>query len=316
MSKKILVTGGLGFIGTNLIQKLLKTTDDSFIILDAQMYKGALNNLPRDTSFKKRITFISGDITKKKNVEKVVEQVQVIIHLAASTHTATSFKKPTDFIKTNVIGTARLLDAAFKYSVDRFIYISSSEVYGNRQKHEKMDEKHPFAPISPYAVTKLAADRLVYSYHLTKKLPVVILRPFNTYGPRMRARDGRVMPNFIRQALNGDALTLYGDGSQTRSFCYVDDMIRGLIGLMEAVKFTYPVNWGNPSEITVRDLAKTVLRLTRSSSEIVSMPLPQDDPVRRCPDISKAVGMLGFKPEVDLEQGLQKTIDFFRPSVS
>ena len=261
MSKKILVTGGLGFIGTNLIQKLLKTTDDSFIILDAQMYKGALNNLPRDTSFKKRITFIGGDITKKKNVEKVVEQVQVIIHLAASTHTATSFKKPTDFIKTNVIGTARLLDAAFKYSVDRFIYISSSEVYGNRQKHEKMDEKHPFAPISPYAVTKLAADRLVYSYHLTKKLPVVILRPFNTYGPYQQTE--KMIPLFISRLLKNLPITLNMGGKQKRDWVFIDDHLRAIEAALNATDSKVhgeSFNIGTGRSVSTKKVALLILK--------------------------------------------------------
>ena len=196
----------------------------------------------------------------------------------------------------------------------RFLFSSTSEIYGDPDVHPQTEsywgKVNPIGPRSCYDEGKRFAESLIINWGLKRHLDVRIARIFNTYGPRMRKKDGRVIPNFIRQAIKNEPLTVYGNGQQTRSFCYVDDMIKGIIGLMEAPKIQSPINLGNPQEITMHFLAKTIIRLTNSTSKITYLPLPKDDPIRRCPDITKARQLIKFKPVKTLEGGLRKTIDF------
>jgi UDP-glucuronate decarboxylase len=203
----------------------------------------------------------------------------------------------------------------------KILQASTSEVYGDPSVHPQTEEYwghvNPIGPRSCYDEGKRCAETLFFDYHRQHKLAIKVARIFNTYGPRMHPADGRVVSNFIMQALKNEPITIYGDGSQTRSFCYVDDLVAGLIGLMESgPEITGPINIGNPNEFTVRELAQQVIRLTDSTSKIVEAPLPQDDPKQRQPDISKAKRDLGWEPSVQLERGLVKTIDYFRNFVT
>ena len=313
-SMKCLVTGGGGFIGSHLCGLLLSAGNEVICVDDFST--GDKRNI-KTYMVEKGFQLVEQDITVAPlNLEDKVDR---IYHLACPASPIDYNNLPIKTLLTSSHGTKNILDFAVKKKA-RFLFASTSEVYGDPLEHPQGESYwgnvNSLGPRSCYDEGKRYAESLITNYECEYALDTRIIRLFNTYGPNMRAHDGRVIPNFINQALEGKEITIYGEGEQTRSFCYIDDMITGLIGLMDLDKIEGPVNWGNPSEITIRDLAKTVLRLTGSSGEIVSMPLPQDDPVRRCPDISKAVGLLGFKPEVSLEEGLQRTIDFFRPSVS
>jgi UDP-glucuronate decarboxylase len=222
--------------------------------------------------------------------------------------------------KTSVHGAINMLGLAKRLGC-KILQASTSEVYGDPSVHPQTEEYwghvNPIGPRSCYDEGKRCAETLFFDYHRQHKLPIKVARIFNTYGPRMHPADGRVVSNFIMQALKNEPITIYGDGSQTRSFCYVDDLVAGLIGLMESgPEITGPINIGNPNEFTVRELAEQVIRLTNSTSKIVEAPLPQDDPKQRQPDISKAKRDLGWEPSIQLEQGLAKTIDYFRKFVS
>src|SRR6266568_3559214 len=226
MAKTILITGGLGFIGSNLVLDLLKATNYHLLILDKETYAARLDTFSKLEQAAKRIIYIKGDVTDKKVVEQVVKKSSIIIHLAAETNASQSVAEPQLSMVTNVMGTTMLLDAAQKYGVERFIFISSSEVYGDQQDKIPMDEHHPLVPITPYAVSKLAGDRLAYSFFLTKKMPVVILRLFNAYGPRQHTE--KMMPLFITRLLKNLPITLYHGGLQKRDWVYVDDHVRAI----------------------------------------------------------------------------------------
>jgi len=222
--------------------------------------------------------------------------------------------------KTSVHGAINMLGLAKRLGC-KILQASTSEVYGDPSVHPQTEEYwghvNPIGPRSCYDEGKRCAETLFFDYHRQHKLSIKVARIFNTYGPRMHPADGRVVSNFIMQALRNEPITIYGDGSQTRSFCYVDDLVAGLMGLMESgPEITGPINIGNPNEFTVRELAQQVIRLTDSTSKIVEAPLPQDDPKQRQPDISKAKRDLGWEPSVQLERGLVKTIDYFRNFVT
>jgi len=261
-----------------------------------------------------RFEFLRHDICHPLYVE-----VDEIYNLACPASPIHYQHDPVQTTKTSVHGAINMLGLAKRLGC-KILQASTSEVYGDPSVHPQTEEYwghvNPIGPRSCYDEGKRCAETLFFDYHRQHKLPIKVARIFNTYGPRMHPADGRVVSNFIMQALKNEPITIYGDGSQTRSFCYVDDLVAGLIGLMESgPEITGPINIGNPNEFTVRELAEQVIRLTNSTSKIVEAPLPQDDPKQRQPDISKAKRDLGWEPSIQLEQGLAKTIDYFRKFV-
>jgi len=304
--ERILVTGGAGFLGSHLCEYFLQNNAD-VICLD-NFFSGSKDNI-RPYFGHPYFELIRHDVIHPFFVE-----VDKVYHLACPASPIHYQHNPIKTVKTNVMGTINMLGLA-KRTGARMLLASTSEVYGDAQVHPQLESYwgnvNPIGIRSCYDEGKRVAETLMMDYHRQNHVDVRIVRIFNTYGPRMAVEDGRVVSNFIVQALRGEPLTIYGDGSQTRSFCYVSDLIRGLVAMMEAKDLTGPVNLGNPQEFTIRELAEAVLRLTNSKSKIITKPLPQDDPVRRCPDISLAKKKLGWEPKVGLEEGLRQTIDDF-----
>ena len=304
---RVLVTGGAGFIGSHLCAALLKRGDE-VLCLD-NLYSSRKENIA-SLSRDERFEFIRHDMT-----QPILLEVDQIYNLACPASPVHYQSNPVKTVKTNVLGTINCLGIAKRVGA-RFLQASTSEVYGNPTVHPQSEDYcgyvNPIGPRSCYDEGKRIAETLTLDYHRQNQVDTRIARIFNTYGPNMSMMDGRVVSNFIVQGLQGKPLTLYGDGSQTRSFCYATDMVRGLIGLMNMESFVGPVNLGNPEEIQVVDLAEQILAKTGRRSQIELRPLPPDDPVRRRPDIAKAQGVLGWAPHVTLEDGLEKTIDYFR----
>ena len=304
---RVLVTGGAGFIGSHLCAALLKRGDE-VLCLD-NLYSSRKENIA-SLSRDERFEFIRHDMT-----QPILLEVDQIYNLACPASPVHYQSNPVKTVKTNVLGTINCLGIAKRVGA-RFLQASTSEVYGNPTVHPQSEDYcgyvNPIGPRSCYDEGKRIAETLTLDYHRQNQVDTRIARIFNTYGPNMSMMDGRVVSNFIVQGLQGKPLTLYGDGSQTRSFCYATDMVRGLIGLMNMESFVGPVNLGNPEEIQVVDLAEQILAKTGRRSQIELRPLPPDDPVRRRPDISKAQGVLGWAPHMTLEDGLEKTIDYFR----
>ena len=306
--KRILVTGGAGFIGSHLCERLLARGDE-VVCLD-NLFTGQKQNvlqLFRHPSFE----FIRHDL-----VEPVLLEVDQIYNLACPASPVHYQYNPVKTVKTNVLGTIHMLGLAKRVRA-RILQASTSEVYGDPTEHPQREtywgHVNPIGIRSCYDEGKRLAETLMMDYHRQNRVDVRIVRIFNTYGPRMNVDDGRVVSNFIVQALLGRPLTIYGDGSQTRSFCYVDDLVDGLILMMDnSAGFIGPVNMGNPGEFSILQLAEEILRLTGSRSSIERLPLPADDPVRRRPDISLAREKLGWAPYTPLEKGLTATIGYFR----
>jgi UDP-glucuronate decarboxylase len=304
---RILVTGGAGFLGSHLCDRLVKEGHD-VICLD-NYFTGRKKNiehlmrLPNFEPVRHDITF------------PIFLEVDQIYHLACPASPIHYQYNPVKTIKTNVMGAVNVLGLAKRVKA-RVLQASTSEVYGDPIEHPQTEkywgQVNPIGLRSCYDEGKRVAETLFFDYHRQNKVDIRVMRIFNTYGPRMHPNDGRVVSNFIVQALRGDNLTLYGDGSQTRSFCYVDDLIAAMVLLMNTIGFTGPVNVGNPKEFTIRELAEKVLKLTKSKSKIVYRPLPADDPKQRQPDISLAKKKLGWKPKIELEEGLKRTIEYFR----
>lgn len=298
-----LVTGGAGFLGSHLCETLLER-GHRVICLD-NLVVSSLENIERlrDDAF----TFVSHDVIDQFTVE---EPVDFVYHLAALASPIDYLRMPLHSLKTGSYGTHNALGLA-KFKRARFLLTSTSEVYGDPQVHPQPEtywgHVNPIGPRGVYDEAKRYAEALVMAYHRQQGVDTGIARIFNTYGPRMRPNDGRAIPTFLRQALEGKPVTVFGDGSQTRSFCYVDDMIRGLVLLAESEEHL-PVNLGNPDEKTLLELADAIIRLTGSSSEIIFEALPVDDPQVRQPDITRAQQLLGWGPEIELEDGLRKTI--------
>jgi len=304
--ERILVTGGAGFLGSHLCEYFLQNNSD-VICLD-NFFSGSKDNI-RHFFGHPYFEMIRHDVIHPFFVE-----VDKVYHLACPASPIHYQHNPIKTVKTNVIGTINMLGLA-KRTGARMLLASTSEVYGDAQVHPQTEaywgNVNPIGIRSCYDEGKRVAETLMMDYRRQNHVDVRIVRIFNTYGPRMAVEDGRVVSNFIVQALKGEPLTIYGDGSQTRSFCYVSDLIRGLVAMMEAPDPAGPVNLGNPQEYTIQELAETVLRLTKSRGKIIKKPLPADDPVRRCPDISLAKQKLGWEPRVGLEEGLGLTIDYF-----
>jgi UDP-glucuronate decarboxylase len=305
--KRILITGGAGFLGSHLAEFLLGRGED--VICIDNFFSGSKDNIRHllDHSY---FELIRHDV-----IHPLFLEVDQIYHLACPASPIHYQQNPIKTVKTNVMGTINMLGLAKRIKA-RILLASTSEVYGDAQVHPQTEtywgNVNPIGVRSCYDEGKRVAETLMKDYSRQNGVDIRIARIFNTYGPRMALDDGRVVSNFIVQALRGDDLTVYGDGSQTRSFCFVSDLIGALVALMNTPDLQGPVNLGNPGEYTVQELAEKVLRLTGSRSRIAFRPLPADDPVRRCPDISLAREKLGWEPRVGLEDGLKRTIEYFR----
>lgn len=305
---RVLITGGAGFIGSHLTERLLKA-GHSVIIMD-NFHTGSRNNI-RHLLHNDDLEVFRHDVTDPFRVE-----VDCIYNLACPASPIHYQRSPVKTVLTSVLGVIHCLDLA-KVTKARVLQASTSEIYGDPEVHPQTEEYwgnvNTIGPRSCYDEGKRVAETLMFDYHRENGVDIRLARIFNTYGPKMSPDDGRVVSNFILQALRGEPITIFGDGCQTRSFCYVDDLVEGLIRLMNQDGITGPINFGNPDERTIKEIAELVIRLTGSSSEIVYKPLPKDDPVRRKPDISLAHKKLGWQPKVKLEEGLPRVIEYFRP---
>jgi dTDP-glucose 4,6-dehydratase len=302
------VTGGTGFLGSHLCEYLLG--QGHRVIAVDNLVVSTLKNIEhiRTDDF----VFVNHDMTEHLQLD---EPVDFVFHLAALASPIDYMRMPLHSLKVGSYGTHHSLGLA-KYKRARFLLASTSEVYGDPLVHPQPESYwgnvNPIGPRGVYDEAKRYAEALTMAYHRQQGVDTAIVRIFNTYGPRMRPNDGRAVPTFLRQALASQPLTVFGDGSQTRSFCYVDDLMRGLFALASSDEHL-PVNLGNPSEFTILELAETVIRLTGSTSEIVYEALPEDDPQQRQPDITRAQQILGWTPEIDLEEGLRRTLGLSAP---
>jgi UDP-glucuronate decarboxylase len=306
--KRVMVTGGAGFLGSHLCERLLRDGHD--VLCVDNFFTGRKDNivpLLNNPYFE----VMRHDITFPLYVE-----VDEIFNLACPASPVHYQFDPVQTTKTSVIGAINMLGLAKRVGA-KILQASTSEVYGDPTVHPQREDYcgnvNPLGPRACYDEGKRCAETLFFDYHRQHKTAIKVVRIFNTYGPRMHPNDGRVVSNFIVQALRGENITLYGDGSQPRAFCYVDDLIEGFVRMMATgPEITGPINIGNPHEIPVRELAERVIGLTGSQSRIVHKPLPQDDPLQRCPDITLATSVLGWKPTIDLDTGLRQTTAFFR----
>lgn len=308
---RVVITGAAGFIGSHLAETLL---DRGFSVV------GIDNLLTGDTAniahlSNRDFTFIKHDVTNYIYIEGPVDYV---LHWASPASPIDYLELPIPTLKVGALGTHKALGLA-KAKQARFVLASTSEVYGDPLEHPQKEtywgNVNPVGPRGVYDEAKRFAEAMTMGYHRYHGLDTKIVRIFNTYGPRMRVRDGRAVPAFISQALRGEDVTIFGDGSQTRSFCYITDLVDGIIRLMQS-DLNDPVNIGNPHELTIKDIAETIIRMTGSSSRLVYEPLPTDDPKVRKPDITRASTLLGWGPSVSLEDGLTKTIAYFKTKVT
>lgn len=302
-----MVTGGAGFIGSHIAERLLQQGHEVLVV--DNFYSSTRRNLTHLFAHP-NFELLRHDVTFPLYVE-----VDEIYHLACPASPIFYQRDPVQTTKTSVLGSINMLGLA-KRTKAKILLSSTSEVYGDPQVHPQTEDYwgnvNPIGIRSCYDEGKRCAETLFFDYRRQHDMPVKVARIFNTYGPRMQPNDGRVVSNFIVQALAGEPLTMYGDGSQTRSFCFVDDMVDGLMSLMATPhEVTGPINIGNPVEFTMLELAELVLELTGSSSELVHLPLPQDDPTRRRPDITQATEVLGWEPRAQLRAGLERTIEYF-----
>ena len=306
--RRVLVTGGSGFLGSHLVDRLIERGDE--VVCVDNLFTGTKRNIEHLRNHS-RFEFIRHDVTFPLYVE-----VDEIYNLACPASPVHYQHDPVQTTKTSVHGAINMLGLAKRMSC-KILQASTSEVYGDPEVHPQREEYwgrvNPIGVRSCYDEAKRCAETLFFDYHRQHGVAIKVARIFNTYGPRMHPADGRVVSNFIVQALRGEPITVYGNGTQTRSFCYVDDLIDGLIRLMDTPDdFTGPVNLGNPNELTIRELADKVIQLTTSSGGITHSELPQDDPRQRRPDISLARDRLGWAPRVELNEGLPATIEYFR----
>ncbi len=304
---RILVTGGAGFIGSHLCDRLLK--DKHEVICLDNFFSGKRANiahLRNDPNF---------ELIRHDVVEPILLEVDRIFHLACPASPVHYQYNPVKTTKTNVMGTINMLGLAKRVRA-RILLSSTSEVYGDPEEHPQKEtywgHVNPIGIRSCYDEGKRVAECLMMDYHRQNKVDIKIVRIFNTYGPRMAVNAGRVVSNFCVAALRGEPLTVYGEGTQTRSFAYIDDLVEGMIRMMEAPDFIGPVNLGNPDEFTMLELARFAIELSKSASTLVHKPLPPDDPTRRRPDITLALERLGWQPRVPLREGLTRTIEHFR----
>ena len=310
--KRILVTGGAGFIGSHLCERLLDDGHD--VLCVDNLYSSSKRNIDRLLG-NPYFEHIRHDVTFPLYVE-----VDEIYNLACPASPVMYQTDPVQTTKTSVHGAINMLGLAKRVKA-KILQASTSEVYGDPTVHPQTEDYwgnvNPIGPRACYDEGKRCAETLFFDYHRQHGLEIKVARIFNTYGPRMHISDGRVVSNFVVQALRGEDLTIYGDGSQTRSFCYVDDLVTALIALMETPpEVSGPINLGNPAELQIGGLAEQVIRMTGSSSKIINKPLPQDDPVQRRPDITRARQTLGWEPKVPLAEGLERTISYFRKALA
>jgi UDP-glucuronate decarboxylase len=308
---RILVTGGAGFLGSHLCDRLLREGHE-VLCLD-NFFTGRRRNVHgflQDRNF---------ELVRHDVVEPIMLEVDHIYHLACPASPIHYQYNPVKTIKTSVLGTHNMLGLAKRVKA-RFLLASTSEVYGDPRIHPQTEDYwgnvNPIGIRSCYDEGKRVAETFTMDYHRQNRLDVRIVRIFNTYGPRMLPDDGRVVSNFIVQALKGEDITVYGEGSQTRSFCFVDDLVDGLVRMMCTEGFVGPVNLGNPEEYTILDLAKKIVSMTGSRSKIVHKPLPSDDPTQRQPDITLAKQKLGWQPTVTVDDGLRRTVEYFRQELA
>lgn len=310
MSMQILVTGGAGFLGSHLCEKLLELGHK--VVCVDNFYTGDADNVAHLRS-NPHFELLRHDVTFPLYIE-----VDGIFNLACPASPIHYQRDPVQTFKTSVHGAINMLGLA-KRTGARFLQASTSEIYGDPEISPQIESYwgnvNPIGIRSCYDEGKRAAETLTFDYHRQYNLDIRVARIFNTFGPRMAINDGRVVSNFIVQALKNDAITIYGDGSQTRSFCYVDDLIEGLLKLFFEEKIYEPINIGNPSPIPMSKLAQEIVDLVGSKSKIVNLPLPGDDPKKREPDISKAKKLLGWEPKVEREEGLKKTIQYFSSKI-
>ena len=307
---RYLVTGGAGFLGSHLSQLLLNQGHD--VLAVDNLYTGSKDNFQEFRSHP-RFEFLRHDITFPLYVE-----VDGIFNLACPASPVHYQKFPVQTIKTSILGSINMLGLAKRLKVP-VLQASTSEVYGDPevspQREDYWGHVNPIGLRACYDEGKRAAESLFFDYQRQFRLDIKVARIFNTYGPKMSIDDGRVVSNFILQALRGEDLTLFGDGSQTRSFCYVSDLVEGLVRLMESSNISGPINLGNEHEVTIRYIAELVIAKVNSKSSLIYLPLPSDDPKQRKPDTGKAQELLGWKAEISLDQGLKSTIDYFRTKV-
>jgi nucleoside-diphosphate-sugar epimerase len=305
---RVVVTGGAGFLGSHLCDAII-ARGDSVVCVD-NLATGRPDNVAHLMG-QPGFTFVEADVSSALDVPGPVDAVA---HLASPASPPDYLRLPLETLAVGSHGTENALRLAHRDNA-RFVLASTSEVYGDPAVHPQSEDYwgnvNPVGPRSVYDEAKRFAEALTRAYRVTRGVNAGIIRIFNTYGSRMSARDGRIVTNFITQALNGDPLTIYGDGSQTRSFCYVDDLIRGIISMIDCAE-SGPVNLGNPEEFTVAEFAQLVLRVTGSDSPVEHLPLPVDDPTRRCPVITRASQVLGWQPKIGVEDGVRRTVEWFR----
>jgi dTDP-glucose 4,6-dehydratase len=309
---RALVTGGAGFLGSHLCDALLARGYE--VVAMDSLLTGDARNIEHLFG-KSGFTFVKYDVTNHVHVPGPLD---AILHFASPASPIDYLELPIQTLKVGSLGTHKTLGLA-KEKGARFLLASTSEVYGDPLEHPQREEYwgnvNPIGPRGVYDEAKRFAEAMTMAYHRSHNVDTRIVRIFNTYGPRMRLRDGRALPSFLTQALKGQDVTVFGDGSQTRSFCYVADLVDGIIRLLES-SHNAPVNLGNPKEMTIKEFAEEIVRLTGSVSKVVFRPLPQDDPKQRQPDITRARKLLGWEPKVGLTEGLAKTIEWFRPRVA
>jgi len=306
---KILVTGGAGFIGSHLCKKLIEQGHD--VICVDNFFTGQKRNI-EELIKNKNFKLIEHDIIEPLFIEDKIDQIYNLACPASPIHYQ---QNPIRTVKANVLGVINILGLA-KAKKCKILQASTSEVYGDPDVHPQPESYNgnvnPIGPRACYDEGKRCAETLFFDYHRTYKIPIAVARIFNTYGPKMAMFDGRVVSNFVMQALRNEDITIYGDGMQSRSFCYVSDMVDGLIKLMETDNFTGPVNLGNGAEYPIKRLAQMIIELTGSESKIVYKDLPEDDPKQRQPDLGLAKEKLGWQPKVQLKEGLEQTIEYFK----
>lgn len=311
MKKRVLITGAAGFLGSHLCDRFIQ--EGFHVIGMDNLSTGSLQNI--EHLFKLEVfEFYHHDVTKFVHVPG---KIDYILHFASPASPIDYLKTPIQTLKVGSLGTHNLLGVALAKKA-RILVASTSEVYGDPHQHPQTEEYwghvNPIGPRGVYDEAKRFQEAITMAYHTFHGVETRIVRIFNTYGPRMRLNDGRALPAFISQALQGESLTVFGDGSQTRSFCYVDDLIEGIYRLLMS-DYQYPVNIGNPDEITIKDFAEEIIKLTATDQKVIYKPLPQDDPKQRQPDISLAKKILGWQPQVNREEGLKKTYDYFKKTM-
>ena len=305
--KRVLVTGGAGFLGSHLCESLLERGLETICV--DNFFSGSKDNI------RHLLSHPNFELIRQDIIHPLFVEVDQIYHLACPASPIHYQYNAIKTVKTNVMGTINMLGLA-KRTKARFLLASTSEVYGNPEVHPQPESYwghvNPIGLRSCYDEGKRVSETLTMDYHRQNNVDIKIIRIFNTYGPHMALHDGRVVSNLVIQALKNEPLTIYGDGLQTRSFCYVSDLIEGFIAIMHSENILGPLNLGNPEERTILELAEIILKLTHSTAAIEHKPLPSDDPIRRCPDISLVKEKIGWTPKIGLEQGLQKTIDYFQ----